>query len=86
MVRHMGTRLPIPPPGFDDLPVEEQIEYVHSLWSRITAKPDQVPVPDWHRGVLRERLAVDETGGERTTSWEQVRGEIRSRIDRSRSR
>ena len=45
----MSKPLPIPPPGFDDLSVEEQIDYVQSLWQWIAASPKQVPVPDWHR-------------------------------------
>ena len=60
----MTNELPLPPPGFDDLPVEDQIEYVQSLWDRIAAKPDQVPVPDWHRQVLDKRLAAHEANSE----------------------
>jgi hypothetical protein len=48
----MMNRVPLPPAGFDDLPVEDQIDYVQSLWDRIAANLDQVPVPEWHRGVL----------------------------------
>ncbi len=44
------------PPGFDELTVEEQIDYVQSLWERIAATHDQIPLPDWHREVLDERL------------------------------
>jgi len=51
----MAVNLSLPPPGFDDLSSEEQIAYVQSLWDLIAAKPDQVPVPDWHRQVIRER-------------------------------
>ena len=53
----MLESLPMPPPGFDALTVEEQIDYVQSLWDHIAAHPEQVPVPDWHRQVLDERLA-----------------------------
>jgi len=35
--------LPMPPPGFDALTVEEQIGYVQSLWDYIAAHPAQVP-------------------------------------------
>ena len=41
----MPKLVPNPPPGFDDLSVEEKIDYVQSLWERIAARPDQVPVP-----------------------------------------
>jgi hypothetical protein len=35
-------------PGFDDLSVEEKIDYLHSLWDRIAATPETVPVSEWH--------------------------------------
>jgi putative addiction module component (TIGR02574 family) len=76
----MTNLLPLPPPGFDDLPVEAQIDYVQSLWDRIAAKADQVPVPDWHRQVLDERLAAHEANPEDARSWEEVRDGIRSKI------
>jgi putative addiction module component (TIGR02574 family) len=54
----MSQTLPIPPPGFDTLTVEEQIASVQSLWDHIAARPEAIPVPDWHREVLAERLAA----------------------------
>ena len=33
----MANPVPLPPPGFDDLSIEEQIECVQSLWDRIAA-------------------------------------------------
>jgi putative addiction module component (TIGR02574 family) len=54
----MSQTIQLPPAGFDALSVEEQIDYLQSLWERIAAQPEQVPVPDWHREVLAERLAA----------------------------
>lgn len=76
----MTNQLPPPPPGFDDLPVEDQIDYVQSLWDRIAAKPDQVAVPEWHRQVLEKRLASHEENPEAARPWEEVRDEIRSKL------
>ena len=53
----MAQPLTVPPPGFDDLPVEDQSDYVQALWERIAAMPDRVPVPDSHKAILDERLA-----------------------------
>jgi hypothetical protein len=39
----MARSMP-PPPGFDALPAEDQIEYVQSLWERIAATAGQVPL------------------------------------------
>jgi len=76
----MTKGLPPPPPGFDELPVEDQISYVQSLWDRIRARPDQVPVPDWHRQVLNERLARQDASPEETRPWDEVHEEIRSKL------
>lgn len=63
-----------PPPGFDDMPVEDQIDYVQSLWDRIAAHPDRVPVPDWHLDELRRREGADDPAD--TSTWEEVRERI----------
>ena len=72
----MPKPVAIPPPGFDELTVEEQIDYVQSLWDRIAATPDQVPVPEWHRVVLDERLKDDEANPDAGESWDVVRDRL----------
>ena len=76
----MAEAVPNPPPGFDELPVEEKIDYVQSLWERILATPQQVPVPNWHLRVLDERLEAYRTEPEQGKTWEQVREEVRGRL------
>jgi putative addiction module component (TIGR02574 family) len=56
----MPQSLPLPPPGFDALPVEDQIDYVQSLWDRIAATAGQVPLQEWQQALLDERLAQQE--------------------------
>lgn len=80
----MGKPLTVPPPGFDELSVEEQIDYVQALWGRIAATPEQVTVPDWHRDVLDERLADSDEHPRDASPWEQVRDDLASRLGRSR--
>jgi hypothetical protein len=48
--------VPQPPPGFDDLSVDEKLDYLQSLWERTAAAAATIPVPDWHHEVVRERL------------------------------
>ena len=52
----MPKPVPLPPPGFDDLSVDEKIDYLQSLWDRVAATPEAIPVPGWHRDILDERL------------------------------
>ena len=72
----MGNALPLPPPGFDDLNIDEQIEYVQALWDRIAAKEDQVPVPNWHREILDERLADLQSNPDAGRPWEEVKADL----------
>jgi putative addiction module component (TIGR02574 family) len=80
----MASSVQLPPPGFDNLSIDERIEYVHSLWDRIAAKPGNVPVPDWHREVIRERLEAYRSARSAGRPWSEVR-DILLRKLRSRS-
>ena len=46
------------PPGFAELSKAEQIEYLQSLWDRISSNPAEVPVPESHLALAEERLAA----------------------------
>lgn len=72
----MATVPLTPVPGFDDLSVEEKVDYLQALWGRIVSQP-QVPVPDWHRGVLAERIATYRGKGS-SRPWNEFREELRS--------
>ena len=76
----MSKPLPNPPPGFDDLSVEDQIEYLQSLWDRITTAADKVPVPAWHAEIIRKRVAELEADPGSAIPWEQAREEVVRRL------
>ena len=80
----MTSRIPLPPPGFDDLSVEDRIDYVQALWDRIAAKPDEIAVPEWHRRVIDERLAAHEAHPEGVRPWQDVRDEIRGKLAKTK--
>lgn len=82
----MAQTVPIPPPGFDELPVDEKVRYVEALWNRIAATPEAVGVPDWHRQILRERLADYRSNPKNSRSWDDIRDELlRDFADRKNS-
>ena len=55
------------------LPARERIELVVRLWDSLA--PGDVPVPDWQRDLIRDRLAAldDIPPAERSVPWEAVR-------------
>ena len=77
----MSQALPLPPPGLDALSVEEQIHYVQSLWDHIAAHPEQVPVPDWHREIIAERLAAYRANPDESKTWQEVEKDLRARLN-----
>ncbi len=72
----MSQALPIPPPGFDGLSIEEQIEYVEALWDHIAARPERVQIPQWHREVLAERLAKYRSGVDGEKTWDEFEQDL----------
>ena len=79
----MSKPLPNPPPGFDDLSVDEQIEYLQSLWDRVTVAADTVPVPAWHAEIIRKRVAELEADPDSAIPWDQAREEIVRRLGKA---
>ena len=59
-----------------NLPAEERIELVVELWDSLA--PGEIPVPDWQRVLIRDRLAAleDVLPEERSVPWEAARKRI----------
>lgn len=76
----MADRLSIPPPGFDELPVDEKVQYVEALWDRIAPAPEKVAVPDWHWKLLSERLAEYRSDPKAGRLWREVCDELLSEL------
>jgi putative addiction module component (TIGR02574 family) len=72
----MSQALPLPPPGFDALSIDEQIDYLQSLWDHIAARPEDVPVPDWHREILSERLAAHRADEGEGKEWHEFEKDL----------
>ena len=45
------------PAGFSKLSKAEQIRYLQILWDRISEAPGDIPAPESHLRLARERLA-----------------------------
>jgi putative addiction module component (TIGR02574 family) len=73
-----------PPPGFEKLSPEEKLEYVQALWDRVSEHPEDVPVPEWHRKVVAERLAVLRRGEISSRPWSEVREDLLTRLRTAR--
>jgi putative addiction module component (TIGR02574 family) len=80
----MAQSIPNPPPGFDSLSVEEKIEYVHALWDAIVDAAADVPVPDWHLEIIRERAEQHRANPDAGRPWSDVRRDIQQKLSSRR--
>ena len=76
----MPHSLPLPPPGFDALPVDDQIDYVQSLWDRVAATAGQVPFQEWQQALLEERLTAHNNAPDEARPWKDVIDRVQERL------
>lgn len=48
--------------------------------------PEEIPIPDWHRRILDERLARDKEKPEEAIPWEDIKEELLRTLDDPTSR
>jgi putative addiction module component (TIGR02574 family) len=78
----MPKPVPLPPPGFDEMSVDEKIDYLQSLWDRIAASPEAIPVPGWHREILDQRLNDLEANPDAGDNWDVVQERLRGELNK----
>ena len=79
----MSSEVPFPPPGFDELSINEQIEYVGKLGERIPSPPEDLSVSDPDIAFIEERLAYYEENGMEGISWEELQKELVEQLNKS---
>ena len=57
------------------LPPDQRLQLVESIWDSLARSAHDVPVPDWHRAELDRRLA--DGAEEATLSWEEVQQRLK---------
>lgn len=63
------SRASTPPPGFTKLSV-----------AALSETQDGVPIPDWHREIIRERLEEARSNSVPMRNWTEVRAELQDRL------
>lgn len=80
----MPVPIHFPSPGFNDLSIDEKIDYLKLLWERIATSPEPVVVPEWHREVISERLRDIESDPSSGDQWDVVQKSLRERLETKR--
>jgi putative addiction module component (TIGR02574 family) len=59
------------------LPPDQRLDLIEALWDSLTAKPESVPTPEWHREVLLEREAME--AADLGDTWDVVKARLERR-------
>ena len=69
----------MPAATLDDLlklPPDQRLDLIEALWNSLDAK--DVPMPDWHKDIIDEREANEET--DLGDTWEVVKARLESKL------
>lgn len=76
----MSSTIPEIPEEFKALSTDERIAYVQALWDFIAQSPEEIPVPEWQKEILKERLAARDNRPKATATWEEVKKRILGKL------
>jgi hypothetical protein len=63
----------------DPASIRDTLVSMEVLWDRLRQHEDQVPVPQWHKDLLDERLKLIEEVKARFIDWETAKQRIAAR-------
>lgn len=63
----------------DEMSTEDKLRAMEELWIDLSAKPEQIPSPEWHGDVLAAREARFERGEVGVTEWSEVKWRLKDR-------
>jgi len=61
----------------DQMTVDEKLRALERIWEDLCRNEADIPSPPWHREVLEAREARSREGKDRSTAWEDAKGQIR---------
>jgi putative addiction module component (TIGR02574 family) len=70
---------PLPELDIDRLTVTQRLELIGQLWDSIADSVDELPVPEWHRRELDQRLASADASPHAAIPWEQARARLQAK-------
>ncbi|MDZ4842673.1 MAG: addiction module protein [Hyphomicrobium aestuarii] len=67
---------PLTSRDIEALTVEERLQLIEDVWASLERSAEELPVPDWHKPVIDERLRTLEGGQSVGSPWDEVRRRI----------
>ena len=65
---------------FQQMNVLEKLRMMELLWDDLCRTESDIPSPQWHENVLRERENMVRDGSDEFIDWDQAKKEMRKKI------
>ena len=62
------------------LSLKDKLALFESLWAEISADPNQVEVPEWHKALLDSREEALQRGDAKVLEWEEAKRQIDQKV------
>jgi len=69
--------IPLP---LNEMAVQEKLQAMEMLWEDLSRRAEDIPSPDWHDAVLREREEALARGEDEIEDWEAAKRRIRNEL------
>ncbi|RYD19965.1 MAG: acyl-protein synthetase [Verrucomicrobiaceae bacterium] len=63
------------------LPAEEKLRIIETLWSDLSGQDEDIESPAWHAEELRKTESAFLAGGEQVLDWSEAKKELRARFE-----
>lgn len=68
----------------DKMTVEEKLRLMEEIWTDLSRNPDDIPVPEWHLEILREREQLVKEGKAKYLDLDEAMKEVAADIERTK--
>lgn len=68
----------------DKMTVEEKLRLMEEIWADLSRNPDDIPIPEWHLQILREREQLVKEGKAKYLDLDEAMKEVAADIERTK--
>jgi putative addiction module component (TIGR02574 family) len=69
--------MPQSPIDIQHLDAYQKLDLITQLWDSLPNSTESIPIPDWHRQELEQRVQAADAEPEAAIPWEEVRKRLR---------
>jgi putative addiction module component (TIGR02574 family) len=67
----------LPDFNVEHLNTSQKLDLISQIWDSLPNSTESIPIPEWHRQELEQRLAAADAAPDASIPWEQVRNRLR---------